>query len=63
MDNATFGPFRLRVAGRLLTKDDVPLAVGSRALDILIFLVQRPGEVISKQELIARVAECYGRRK
>jgi DNA-binding winged helix-turn-helix (wHTH) protein len=33
----------------------VPLALGNRALDILIVLVERAGEVISHRELMARV--------
>jgi predicted ATPase/DNA-binding winged helix-turn-helix (wHTH) protein len=33
----------------------VPLSLGSRALDILIVLTERAGEVVSQRELIARV--------
>jgi len=51
----SFGPFRLFAAERLLYQRDVPLRLGSRALDILIALVQRAGEVVSKRELMARV--------
>jgi DNA-binding winged helix-turn-helix (wHTH) protein len=51
----SFGPFRLFPAQRLLQKADQPLRLGSRALDILIALVERPGELISKAELIDRV--------
>ena len=40
---------------RLLLKDDNPVRVGSRALDILTALVERPGELVSKHELMARV--------
>src|SRR5258705_33223 len=32
-----------------------PLRLGSRALDILIALVERRGELVSKEELMARV--------
>jgi predicted ATPase/DNA-binding winged helix-turn-helix (wHTH) protein len=35
-------------------KGDAPVPIGSRALDILIALVERPGEVITKRELLAR---------
>ena len=31
------------------------MPLGSRALEILIVLLERPGELISKQELMARV--------
>lgn len=51
----SFGPFRLLPAQRLLLKGNRPLRLGSRALEILIALVERPGELISKEELMARV--------
>jgi DNA-binding winged helix-turn-helix (wHTH) protein len=50
-----FGPFRVCPRQRLLLDGDAPLRVGSRALDILIFLLERPGELLTKRELIARV--------
>lgn len=51
----SFGPFRLQAKSRLLEKDGTPLHVGGRALDILIFLAERAGEVVDKRELIKRV--------
>ena len=54
-DIASFGPFRLIASERLLCKHDVPVRLGSRALDILIMLVEHAGEVINKCDLIARV--------
>jgi len=51
----SFGPFRLFPKSRLLEKDGAPLHLGGRALDILIFLAERAGEVIDKRELIKRV--------
>ena len=51
----SFGPFRLFPKSRLLEKEGAPLHVGGRALDILIFLAERPGEVIDKRELVKRV--------
>jgi predicted ATPase/DNA-binding winged helix-turn-helix (wHTH) protein len=50
-DIVSFGPFRLYPARRLLERNGVPVGLSSRALDILIALVTRPGEVISKKEL------------
>src|SRR6266704_6070650 len=50
----SFGPFRLLAAQRLLLEGDNPVRLGSRAFDILAALVERPGEVVGKQELIAR---------
>jgi DNA-binding winged helix-turn-helix (wHTH) protein len=50
-----FGPFRLLPTLFLLLEGDKPVPLGSRALEILIVLLQRPGELVSKQELMARV--------
>ena len=49
-----FASFRLVPAQRALLEDEKPLRLGSRALEILVALVERPGETISKEELIAR---------
>lgn len=50
-----FGPFRLFVGRRLLLEGEAPVRLGSRARDILVALVEKPGQVLSKQELLARV--------
>ena len=39
----------------LLLEGDKPVPLGSRALDILIALLERRGELVSKQDLTARV--------
>lgn len=52
---SAFGPFRLSPARRELKRDGVPLALGDRAMDILIALAERPGEIVSHRDLIARV--------
>ena len=44
-----FGPFELSIGERLLRREGVVLPLGSRALDILIYLAERPGELIAKQ--------------
>jgi DNA-binding winged helix-turn-helix (wHTH) protein len=49
-----FGSFRLIPAQRILFEDGKPLRLGSRALDILVTLVERAGETIRKDQLIAR---------
>src|SRR6266404_2154015 len=56
MDEETFafGSFRLIPAQRILLEDGKPLRLGSRALDILVTLVERAGETIRKDQLIAR---------
>ena len=50
-----FGTFRLLPARRLLLEADKPVRLGSRALEILVALVERPGELVTKTELMARV--------
>jgi predicted ATPase/DNA-binding winged helix-turn-helix (wHTH) protein len=56
MDEETFafGSFRLIPAQRMLLEDGKPLRLGSRALDILVTLVEGAGETIRKDRLIAR---------
>jgi predicted ATPase/DNA-binding winged helix-turn-helix (wHTH) protein len=50
-----FGSFRLLPDRRLLMEGDKPVRIGSRTLDILIALVDRPGELVCKEELMAFV--------
>jgi len=50
-----FGSFRLLPAQFLLLEQEKPVRLGSRALEILIALLERPGELVSKQELMDRV--------
>lgn len=51
----SFGPFRLFPCQRLLLEGNRRVHIGSRAFDILTTLVERAGEVVGKDELIARV--------
>ena len=50
----SFGPFSLHAEQRLLLEGDRPVRLGSRAFDILVFLVERAEEVVGKEQLIAR---------
>jgi class 3 adenylate cyclase/predicted ATPase len=55
-----FEDFRLdRRGGGLFRRDDkgafIPVAIGSRALDILGVLIERAGEIVSKDDLLAAV--------
>src|SRR5712671_3200742 len=50
-----FSPFELSIGERVLRRDGQVLPLGGRALDILIYLADRPGEVIAKLELIDHV--------
>lgn len=51
----SFGPFVLIPERQLLLQDETPVRIGGRALDILTALVERPGELVHKLELMARV--------
>jgi predicted ATPase/DNA-binding winged helix-turn-helix (wHTH) protein len=51
----SFGSFVLIPQRHLLLHGDVPVRIGGRALDILTALAERPGELLSKRELMARV--------
>jgi len=48
----SFATFELFIAKRMLLESGNPVRIGSRALEILIALVSRAGEVVSKQDLI-----------
>ena len=51
----SFGSFRLISTQRLLLESGKPVRLGSRALEILLALVERAGESIRREDLIARV--------
>src|SRR5258705_2086399 len=50
-----FGPFRLIRSQKLLVENDRPVRLGSRALELLTAVVERAGEVVSREELVAYV--------
>jgi len=51
----SFGPFRLIPNERIVTRGGVPVELSGRAHDILVTLLSRPNEVVSKGELMAQV--------
>src|SRR5262249_28665639 len=51
----SFGPFRLLPTQYLLLEGSKRVPLGSRALQILIVLLERAGDLVSKQELMDRV--------
>ena len=53
-ETISFGPFELSSGERILRRDGLVLPLGGRALDILICLVGRAGEVVTKEELTDR---------
>ena len=50
-----FGPFRLLAGRRELLAHGVPVTLGQRAFDVLLALVRRHGELVTKDELLAEV--------
>ncbi|MGL3106203.1 ATP-binding protein [Bradyrhizobium sp. BR 1432] len=51
----SFGPFSVTPHERLVTRDGVALPLGAKAFDMLIALMSRPNEVVSKWDLMALV--------
>lgn len=50
-----FGHFRLDTHQRLLYRGDTEIRLGVRAMELLVTLAERPGEVLSHGELEARI--------
>ncbi|HZZ65370.1 MAG TPA: winged helix-turn-helix domain-containing protein, partial [Candidatus Baltobacteraceae bacterium] len=50
-----FGPFRLDKEQLLLSLDDMDLALGPKVVETLLALVERPGEVLAKPELLDKI--------
>ena len=54
-DLVRFGRFRLDLGRRKLWRDETPIRLANRALDILSVLVSAKGKVVTKDELMAQV--------
>jgi DNA-binding winged helix-turn-helix (wHTH) protein/tetratricopeptide (TPR) repeat protein len=52
-----FGPYRLDAAGARLSKGDDPIPLQPRPLAVLSYLAARPGTVVGRDELIAKLWE------
>jgi eukaryotic-like serine/threonine-protein kinase len=50
-----FGEFRLDPAARTLWRADAAVALNRRAFDVLLYLVQNPGDVITRGDLLKNV--------
>lgn len=50
-----FGEFRIDVAGRVLLQNGKILPLTQKAFEVLLFLVERGGEIVEKDELMQRV--------
>jgi predicted ATPase/DNA-binding winged helix-turn-helix (wHTH) protein len=54
-ESIAFGRFRISPRRRMLLADDKPVRLGGRAFDLLMVLIETPGAVVSKDDLLARV--------
>src|SRR4051794_33194842 len=54
-EEIVFGPFRLNVRGRTLSRDGDGVSLGARSLDILCALTASRGDLVTKDHLMARV--------
>jgi DNA-binding winged helix-turn-helix (wHTH) protein/tetratricopeptide (TPR) repeat protein len=50
-----FGPFALDAAQRVLLREDGPLRLTPREVDVLVALVERHGEIVDKNRLLEQV--------
>src|SRR6202167_2481263 len=50
-----FGPFVLDPARRTLSRADSPVSLTPKAFDVLLFLVQNPNRLVTKEELLQAV--------
>src|SRR3989440_12598124 len=50
-----FGRFRVLLRQRQLVGDGVPIELGTRALDLLLVLLEADGSLVTKDELLSRV--------
>lgn len=55
MSTYSFGPFRLDPERSLLTLAGEPVALGPKVVETLLALVERPGETLTKGELLDRI--------
>jgi len=50
-----FGEFRVDPLDRTLRRNDCPVVLNRRAFDVLLYLVQNPGRVVTKEELLKSI--------
>ncbi len=50
-----FGPFRMNVGQRLLTRDGDAISLRPKAVDILLLLLQNAGNLVEKDDLMREV--------
>src|ERR1700684_333092 len=55
-----FGEFQLNVSARSLRREKTVVTLNSRAFDVLLYFVQNPGKVLTREELLKKVwAEAF----
>jgi DNA-binding winged helix-turn-helix (wHTH) protein len=50
-----YGPFRLDPAEHRLTREGIPVALAPKAFELLLFLVQNPGRLLTKDQIMQAV--------
>ncbi|HMF61690.1 MAG TPA: transcriptional regulator, partial [Vicinamibacterales bacterium] len=50
-----FGPFLIDIAERMLRRDGETVPLTPKAFDVLVALIEKPGQLISKEELLQKV--------
>ena len=53
--SSQFGPFLIDVGERTLRRDGEPVPLTPKAFDVLVALLEKPGQLISKDELLQKV--------
>ena len=53
--SSQFGPFLIDVGERTLRRDGEPVPLTPKAFDVLVALLEKPGRLISKEELLQKV--------
>src|SRR5271170_4652673 len=55
-----FGEFQIDVRARSLRRKETMVALNSRAFDVLLYFVQNPGKILTREELLKNVwAETF----
>jgi DNA-binding winged helix-turn-helix (wHTH) protein/TolB-like protein/Tfp pilus assembly protein PilF len=50
-----FGPFRLEPSEQLLLRDSQPVCLTPKAFELLVFLVQNPGRLLTKEQIMQAI--------
>ena len=53
--NTRFGPFEVDLEGRRLLKHGMPITVREQSFQVLAALIERPGEIVTREELRRRL--------